>query len=155
TVPAISVDQGIGIRRGRLSSKRAGKIHGWVVGRAQCAGSRNRGDRVVALRCARGGSIGCGAMKKPRILLVEDGNGLRAQLSWALESFDVVTADDRSKALRVIQDERLPVVILDLGLPPDPDGASEGLQAIREILAVAPQTKIIVSTGNESRANAV
>jgi two-component system NtrC family response regulator len=94
-------------------------------------------------------------MKKPRILLVEDDDGLRTQLSWALENFDVVTAEDRPKAIRIMQDDRLPVVILDLGLPPDPDGASEGLQAIREILAMAPETKIIVSTGNESRANAV
>jgi two-component system NtrC family response regulator len=94
-------------------------------------------------------------MKKPRILLVEDDGGLRTQLSWALDSFDVVTADERAKAVRIIQDERLPVVILDLGLPPDPDGASEGLQTIREILAIAPETKIVVSTGNESRTNAV
>ncbi len=93
--------------------------------------------------------------KKPRILLVEDDGGLRAQLSWALEAFDVATAEDRPRALRVVQEEHPAVVILDLGLPPDPDGATEGLQAIRDILALAPETKIIVSTGNEDKANAV
>ncbi|MBL8835186.1 MAG: PEP-CTERM-box response regulator transcription factor [Alphaproteobacteria bacterium] len=93
--------------------------------------------------------------KKPRILLVEDDGGLRTQLSWALEAFDVATAEDRPRALRVVQEEHPAVVILDLGLPPDPDGASEGLQAIRDILALAPETKIIVSTGNEDKANAV
>jgi len=93
--------------------------------------------------------------EKPRVLLVEDDSGLRTQLSWALDSFDVITAGDRTQAVCKVRDEGPAVVILDLGLPPEPDGAGEGLQAIREILALAPATKIIVSTGNEDRAHAI
>jgi len=47
------------------------------------------------------------------------------------------------------------VAILDLGLPPDPDGASEGLAILAEILAIAPATKIIIATGNETREHAL
>ena len=50
---------------------------------------------------------------------------------------------------------RPPVVTLDLGLPPVPDDAVEGCATLEEILARAPETKIIVVTGNEERANAV
>jgi two-component system NtrC family response regulator len=94
-------------------------------------------------------------MKKSRLLLVEDDAGLQSQLRWALDQFAVTTVGDRATALASFRTERPPVVILDLGLPPDPDGASEGLQTIRDILSVAPETKIIVSSGNEDRANAV
>ena len=47
------------------------------------------------------------------------------------------------------------VVTLDLGLPPDPDGVSEGLATLEQILALAPDTKVIVVTGNDERDNAV
>jgi two-component system NtrC family response regulator len=46
-------------------------------------------------------------------------------------------------------------VTLDLGLPPDPGGVSEGMSALQEILVFAPYTKIIVITGNDSREHAV
>src|SRR5262249_39833841 len=48
-----------------------------------------------------------------------------------------------------------PVVIMDLGLPPDPDGVSEGFAALDEILRIAPETKVIVVTGNGERKNAL
>ncbi len=48
-----------------------------------------------------------------------------------------------------------PVVIMDLGLPPDPDGVSEGFATLDEILRIAPQTKVIVVTGNGERKNAL
>ena len=35
---------------------------------------------------------------------------------------------------------------MDLGLPPDPDGVSEGFATLSEVLRIAPQTKIIVVT---------
>ena len=40
------------------------------------------------------------------------------------------------------------MAIIDLGLPPDPDGVSEGFSTIEEILRLAPRTKIVVATGN-------
>jgi two-component system NtrC family response regulator len=48
-----------------------------------------------------------------------------------------------------------PVVTLDLGLPPDPTNASEGLATLKEILELSPHTKIIVVTGNDDRSNAI
>ncbi|MBM3524111.1 MAG: response regulator, partial [Alphaproteobacteria bacterium] len=103
------------------------------------------------LRGGRSGTV----TKKPNVLLVEDDTGLQSQLRWALEAYDVAVAGDRAAALDRFRDEMPSVVVLDLGLPPDPDGATEGLQCLREILAVAPDTKVIISSGNEDRGNAV
>lgn len=89
------------------------------------------------------------------LLLVEDDPGLRSQLRWAFDEFDVHLAEDRESAIKVMREVEPPVVVLDLGLPPDPNGASEGLAALEEILSMRPNTKVIVSSGNEERINAV
>jgi two-component system NtrC family response regulator len=47
------------------------------------------------------------------------------------------------------------VVTLDLGLPPDADGITEGLATLEEIISQRPDTKVIVVTGQNDRENAV
>ncbi|MCG8359130.1 MAG: PEP-CTERM-box response regulator transcription factor [Kiloniellales bacterium] len=85
------------------------------------------------------------------LLIVDDDDGLRRQLRWAFDGLEVFDAGDREAALSVVGREQPPVVLLDLGLPPDPDGPSEGLRTLREILSAAPETKVIVMTGQEER----
>ncbi|MFZ5593203.1 MAG: PEP-CTERM-box response regulator transcription factor [Pseudomonadota bacterium] len=92
---------------------------------------------------------------KKTLLIVEDDPGLQNQLRWCFDGFDVVTAGDRENALAQIRRHTPAVVTLDLGLPPDPGGASEGLATLKEILAIAPATKVIMVTGNDDRENAV
>ncbi|GAA0540624.1 two-component system NtrC family response regulator [Rhizomicrobium palustre] len=93
--------------------------------------------------------------KIQRILLVEDDQGLQKQMQWALHPAPVVTAGTRSEALRAFEDGDIRLVILDLGLPPDPDGATEGLRILDAILSSAPQTKVIILSGNANREVAV
>lgn len=93
--------------------------------------------------------------KAPKILLVEDDIGLQKQIKWSLDDYEVVVAGDREAALNQIRRFEPAVVLLDLGLPPDPDGATEGLATLQQILQMAPATKIIVVTGNQDRSNAV
>jgi two-component system NtrC family response regulator len=95
------------------------------------------------------------AALKPVLLVVEDDPGLQKQLKWSFEDLDVVIAGDRESALAALRRHEPPVVTLDLGLPPDADGASEGLATLEQILALAPTTKVIVVSGNQDRANAV
>jgi two-component system NtrC family response regulator len=47
------------------------------------------------------------------------------------------------------------VVTLDLGLPPDPDGTSEGFATLDEILKLGPKTKVIVASGHGARGSAL
>jgi two-component system NtrC family response regulator len=92
---------------------------------------------------------------KKNLLIVEDDPGLQKQLRWSLDAYNVLVAADREGAIALVRRHEPPVVTLDLGLPPDPDGASEGLATLQQILSLAPDTKIIILTGNQSHANAL
>ena len=74
-----------------------------------------------------------GAESPAQILLVEDDDGLRRQMQWALEPYQTVPAGTGAEALGHFV-TGMPIVILDLGLPPDRDGASEGLKVLDAIL---------------------
>lgn len=91
----------------------------------------------------------------PRLLIVEDDEGLQAQLKWAYDDFDVTIVGDRASALAALRAEEPPVVTLDLGLPPDPDGTSEGFAILEEIMAIKPDTKVIVASGHGARESAL
>tara|TARA_R110000751_G_scaffold2018_15_gene9877 strand:+ start:961 stop:2328 length:1368 start_codon:yes stop_codon:yes gene_type:complete len=92
---------------------------------------------------------------KPKLLIVEDDEGLQAQLKWAYDDFDVVIAGTRAEALTALRSEEPAVVTLDLGLPPDPDGTSEGFAVLEAIMAMKPDTKVIVASGHGARASAL
>ncbi|MEZ0238800.1 MAG: response regulator, partial [Methylophilaceae bacterium] len=92
---------------------------------------------------------------KKNLLIIEDDPGLQKQLRWSFDAYDVQVAQDRESALAMVRRFEPAVVTMDLGLPPDPDGATEGLATLQQILALAPDTKVIVLTGNQDHANAV
>ena len=88
------------------------------------------------------------------LIVVDDASALR-QLRWTFDGREVATAGDRARAIQELRRTEPPVVLLDLGLPPDAEGASEGLEALAEILRIATDTKVIVVTGREERAYAL
>jgi len=92
---------------------------------------------------------------KKKLLIVEDDPGLQSQMRWCFEDMEVFVASDRESALSQLRRIEPQVVTLDLGLPPDPGGATEGFKTLEEILKLAPNTKIIVVTGREEKQNAV
>ena len=92
---------------------------------------------------------------KPKLLIVEDDAGLQAQLKWAWPDFEVIIAGDRASALVALRSEEPAVVTLDLGLPPDPDGTSEGFAVLDAIMALKPDTKVIVASGHGARESAL
>ncbi len=89
------------------------------------------------------------------LLVVEDDIGLQSQLRWCFDDHEVAIAGDRSEGITLLRRYHPAVVLLDLGLPPDPGGATEGIATLEEILAIAPETKVIVVTGNNTHDNAV
>ena len=84
------------------------------------------------------------------LLIVDDDPGLLRQLRSAFSDHKVYPASTRQEATDLVRKNPVPVAIVDLGLPPDPDGASEGLAILADILAIAPATKVIIATGNET-----
>jgi len=92
---------------------------------------------------------------KPKLLIVEDDEGLQRQLRWAYDDYEVIAVGDRQAALDAVRAEEPAVVTLDLGLPPDPDGTSEGFATLDAILALKPDTKVIVASGHGARESAL
>lgn len=91
------------------------------------------------------------------ILIVEDDEGLQSQLKWHFDDFDttIVTAGDRESALAAIRQYEPGVVIQDLGLPPDPEGVTEGFRCLSDMLTLAGFVKVIILTGKGERENAL
>ena len=92
--------------------------------------------------------------EKPKLLVVEDDAGLQRQLKWSYEDQEVILAGDRETALDALRTHQPAVVTLDLGLPPDPDGVTEGFATLEAILAMRPATKVIVASGHGARESA-
>lgn len=93
--------------------------------------------------------------EKPKLLVVEDDPGLQRQLKWSYEGYEVLTAGDRQSAIDILRAEEPRVVTLDLGLPPDPDGTTEGFATLEAILRLQPKTKVIVASGHGARESAL
>ncbi|SIR16443.1 two-component system, NtrC family, response regulator [Janthinobacterium sp. TND4EL3] len=94
-------------------------------------------------------------MGKQKLLVIEDDPGLQKQLHWSFDGYEVLLAGEREAALALVRRHQPAVVTMDLGLPPDPDGATEGLATLQQILALAPDTKVIILSGNQDRAHAL
>lgn len=94
------------------------------------------------------------AEDKRKLLVVEDDEGLQRQLKWSYEDYEVVIAGDREAAIEMLRAHEPSVVTLDLGLPPDGDGTSEGFATLEEILRLMPDTKVIVASGHGARESA-
>ncbi|MFK5926912.1 MAG: PEP-CTERM-box response regulator transcription factor [Desulfuromusa sp.] len=93
-------------------------------------------------------------MKK--LLIVDDSQEIRKQLKWGLgKEYRILLAESVADALKLFDQHSPEVVTLDLGLPPDIDGATEGLRCLQSMLQRQPMTKIIVLSGNEDHANAL
>lgn len=90
-----------------------------------------------------------------KLLIVEDDPGLRSQLRWCFEDYEVIEAEDRETAIGQLRRHEPAVVLQDLGLPPDSEGTDEGFRTLSEVLTLAPYTKVIVVTGHGDQSNAV
>lgn len=90
-----------------------------------------------------------------KLLVVEDDEGLQRQLKWSYEDYEVIIAGDRQTAIDALRAHEPVVATLDLGLPPDPDGTSEGFATLEAILKLKPDTKVIVASGHGARESAL
>ena len=90
-----------------------------------------------------------------KLLIVEDDPGIQSQLRWCFGDYEVLAAHDRQSAINELRRHEPAVVLQDLGLPPHDSGVEEGFATLREILKLAPHTKIVVVTGHGDQSNAV
>ncbi len=93
---------------------------------------------------------------RPKVLVVDDDEGIRTQMKWALASdYDVYLAMDEPSAIDVVKNERPSIVTLDLGLPPEPEGTSIGFKTLEEMLNIDPSLKVVVVSGNADKDSAL
>ncbi|MET0366456.1 MAG: PEP-CTERM-box response regulator transcription factor [Sphingobium sp.] len=92
---------------------------------------------------------------RPKLLIVEDDAGLQRQLRWSYDEYQLFIAGSREEAIAILRAESPAVVTLDLGLPPDPDGVTEGFATLAEIVKIAPETKVVVASGHGERDSAL
>ena len=92
---------------------------------------------------------------RPKLLIIEDDLGLCSQYRWAFPDCEVLFAHKRSEALSLALQEHPAVAIMDLGLPPDPDGVSEGFATLDGLTRQTPDMKIIVATSHGDRSHAL
>ena len=93
-------------------------------------------------------------MAKPKLLIVDDDEGIRAQLKWGIEGFDIITADSREQAIQQFEQYQPTLVTLDLGLPPDVEGTSEGFAILAALLERDSDATIVVVSGSDRETNA-
>jgi two-component system NtrC family response regulator len=91
-----------------------------------------------------------------KLLIVDDNAEIRKQLRWGLgKDYAVLLAENAKEALSLVQKHQPAVVTLDLGLPPDAEGVSEGFACLEKMTAEAPSTKVIVVTGRGEKEHAL
>lgn len=89
---------------------------------------------------------------KDSVLVVDDEEGVRRGLYWALSStFNVVEASSRPEALEVLQREKIAVLVSDLHLPPQLDDPSEGLALIKAARELHGPIQVVAITGSNSK----
>jgi len=94
---------------------------------------------------------------RPELLIVDDDPLITEAFGYVLErDFRVIATDTRASAIRSIRalPEAPPLALVDLGLPPTPHRPDEGFALISELLAHAPEMRIIVLSGQSELAHA-
>ncbi|WP_137936677.1 sigma-54 dependent transcriptional regulator [Chitinivorax sp. B] len=91
------------------------------------------------------------------VLLVDDDPLIAESLQFVLRRrFDVTVANTVESAMAAVRAMPVPpaLALVDLGLPPDPHSPTEGYRLITELLAFAPEMKIVVLSGQNDEAHA-
>jgi len=84
----------------------------------------------------------------PKLLIVDDDDEIRTQMKWALANdYEILVAENRESAVERFRAELPAVVLLDLGLPPQPANPEEGLATLSELLALDRLAKVVIITG--------
>jgi len=89
---------------------------------------------------------------KPKLLIVDDDEGILKQLKWAFsDEYEVFLASTKEEALSFVNKEKLDLAALDVNLNPYGHTSKEGLEVLEEIISISPLTKVIMITGNDEK----
>jgi two-component system NtrC family response regulator len=89
-----------------------------------------------------------------KLLILASDRALRRELELIFADLDLVASDASQQTLAVIRREEPDVVLFDLGSR-EPEIAAKNLELLRQILSLAPDTKLIAMTEQDARELAV
>jgi DNA-binding NtrC family response regulator len=95
--------------------------------------------------------------QKPDLLIVDDDPLITDTLDFVLgKDFHVYVAESRAQVKSLLRQLDTPpgLALVDLGLPPTPHRPDEGFRLISELLALSPDVKILVLSGQNDESNA-
>jgi len=94
-------------------------------------------------------------MQRRKLLILENDRGLRRELEGIFADLEVTSADTSDQVLALVRRIEPDVVLFDLGAAHDAAVAAQSLDLLRQILHLAPDTKIIAMTEHDARELAV
>ena len=94
-------------------------------------------------------------MQRRKLLILENDRALRRELEKIFADLDVTAADTSDQVLALVRRIEPDVVLFDLGAAKDGATATKGLELLRQILHLTPDTKIIAMTEHDARELAV
>jgi two-component system NtrC family response regulator len=94
-------------------------------------------------------------MQRRKLLILENDRGLRRELGEIFSDLDVTSTETSEQALALVRRLEPDVVLFDLGTAREPAVATQSLDLLRQILSLAPDTKIIAMTEHDARELAV
>ncbi|HEY8510117.1 MAG TPA: response regulator, partial [Steroidobacteraceae bacterium] len=93
--------------------------------------------------------------ERRKLLILANDRELRRQLESIFADLDVVCSDTSEQALVIVRRVEPDVVLFDLGNATEAAQATQSLELLRQILNIAPETKIIAMTEHDARELAV
>src|SRR5688572_13159369 len=94
--------------------------------------------------------------QRKKLLIIENDRALRRELETMFADLEVTASDESDQVLALVRRVEPDVVVFDIGSPRDGTAvAIQSLDLLRQILNIAPDTKIIAVTEHDARELAV
>jgi two-component system NtrC family response regulator len=94
-------------------------------------------------------------IQRGKLLILENDRALRRELETIFADLTVTVSETSEQALTLVRRIEPDVVLFDLGPAREPTVAAQNLELLRQILNLAPDTKIIAMTEHDARELAV
>ena len=94
-------------------------------------------------------------MQRRKLLILADDRSLWRELESIFSDLDVTSSEISEQVLALVRRIEPDVVLFDLGRAREPSGAVQSLELLRQILKIAPDTRIVAMTERDARELAV
>jgi two-component system NtrC family response regulator len=101
------------------------------------------------------GLVGLGEPRRRKLLILAQDPRLRSELAAVFADLDVVCCESSGQILALVRRVEPDVILFDLCPADEPGSAAEALELLRQILALARDTKVIAMTESDARDLAV